>query len=85
MLWAIPSTLVAAYLWFRLRRVERGLRALSATTHDAANRAMRRHRRDRWRWRETEHALNVVAREAAPGFVVPPIADGPPNDPDSVE
>ncbi len=75
------SAVLAVCLW----RVNRKLRRLDATWHDAAGKTMRRHRRDRWRWRETEHALNVVAREAAPGFVVPPIADGPPNDPDSVE
>lgn len=83
MLWALPSTLVAVYLWFRLRRVERDLRRLSVTTHDAANRAIRRHGRDRWRWREADAAIRRLALESLPYLDVPDLLAGPPDDPDS--
>ncbi len=81
MAWALLCTLgVVAWLWVRLRRVERDLRRLSVTTHDAANRAMRRHGRDRWRWRQTDWALRVLARETLPHLDIPDLPTGPPDE-----
>ena len=80
--WALPCTLavVVAWLAVRLRRVERDLRSLAATTHDAANRALRRHGRDRWRWRETDGVLRRIARETLPYLDLPDLLAGPPDD-----
>lgn len=81
----VLAALAVAYLLWRVRRLERRLVRSSLAWHDAANRAMVRRRRDMWRWRQTEHALTVVAREVVPGFDVPQLPEGPPDDPDSGE
>lgn len=84
--WALPCTLaVVAWLWVRLRRVESDLRRLATTTHDAANRAVRRHGRDKWRWRQTDWALRRIAREAAPHLDIPDLLAGPPDEPSTGE
>lgn len=73
---------VSLSLWLRLRIVERDLRRLIATTHEAGNNAIKRHGRDQWRWRQTDWALRTIARETGlRGLDVPDIVKGPPDDP----
>lgn len=84
MIWALlfDSVVVAVLLW-RVASLKSALRRLTMTTHDAANRALRRERRDRWRWRETDGLIRRLARESLPYLDVPDLLAGPPDDPDS--
>lgn len=72
-------------LGWRLYLTERRLVRSSLVWHEAANRAMRRYRRDRWRWREADGVIRIIARETLPGLDVPDLLVGPPDDPDSGE
>lgn len=74
MTWA-PLYAFAVYVWWRLRRIERALRRAEIVRHDAANRAMIRHRADRWRWREADAALRTVIR-----YHLPDLTGLPPDD-----
>jgi len=85
MTWAILGVLSACLAWvfLRIRRIVKDLRRMSQVHHDAANRAMRRHRRDAWRFRETMTALEIIARWNETPLDVPDLVNGPPDDPDS--
>ncbi len=85
MVWAIAVTSVGAsiYLYIRLRRVERDMRSMMMRWHDAAGRAMRRERRDRWRFRHVDGILRLVCHDVLPGLDVPDLLEGPPDDPDT--
>lgn len=85
MTWAILGVLSACLVWLflRIRRIVKDLRRMSQVHHDAANRAMRRHRRDLWRFRETVAALEIIARWTETPLDVPDLVNGPPDDPDS--
>lgn len=85
MTWALIFLLAAYSTWqhFRLRRLAQDMRRMSQVHHDAANRAMRRHRRDLWRARETVMALEIIARWTETPLDVPDLVNGPPDDPDS--
>lgn len=80
MIWALLS--VSVVLAWRLHVVERRLRSIDAAHHDAANRALVREYRNRWRWREADYALRRIASETMPGLDVPDLLAGPPDDPD---
>lgn len=85
MTWAILGVLSACLVWLflRIRRIVQDMRRMSQVHHDAANRAMRRHRRDQWRFRETVTALEIIARWTDTPLDVPDLVNGPPDDPDS--
>ena len=74
---------LAVYVHWRFRAVSRELRRMSLVHHEAANRAMRRHGRDRWRWRETDGVLRDIALTVDPFLQIPDLERGPPDDPDS--
>jgi hypothetical protein len=76
-------TAIVAYLSLRVRRLERDLRSLHLRWHDAASRAMRRHRRERYFRRQVDGILRIVCRETLPGLDVPDLLEGPPDDPDT--
>lgn len=85
MSWALLCVLGVVVAWqaVRLRRVEKDIFRQAVVFHDAANRAMQRHRRERWRWRETTDALRLIARETLPGYYPPDLLRGPPDDEES--
>ncbi len=85
MTWAILGVLSACLVWLflRIRRIVQDMRRMSQVHHDAANRAMRRHRRDLWRHRETMTALEAIVRWTDTPLDVPDLVNGPPDDPDS--
>lgn len=85
MTWAIIGVLTACLVWLflRIRRIVKDLRRMSQVHHDAANRAMRRHRRDQWRFREIQDCLTHMGILVDPSVDVPDLVNGPPDDPDS--
>lgn len=85
MTWAILGVLSACLAWvfLRIRRIVKDLRRMSQVHHDAANRAMRRHRRDAWRFREIKSTLGIIADFTESPVDIPDLESGPPDDPDS--
>ena len=74
---------LALYGHWRLKAVAREMRRMSLVHHEAANRAMRRYGRDRWRFREIDAWARHVSYLVDPSLDVPDIEAGPPDDPDS--
>lgn len=85
MTWALIAVLAAhsIYLHLRVRSVARDVRRMGLVWHEAANRAMRRHRRDAWRFREIKSTLGIIADFTESPVDVPDLEAGPPDDPDS--
>ena len=85
MTWAILGVLSACLVWMllRIRRIVQDLRRMSLVHHDAANRSMRRHRRDAWRFREIDSWARHVSALVDPSIEPPDVENGTPDDPDS--
>jgi hypothetical protein len=85
MTWAIIGVLSACLVWLflRIRRIVQDMRRMSQVHHDAANRAMRRHRRDQWRFREIKSTLGIIADFTESPVDIPDLEAGPPDDPES--
>ena len=73
----------SAYIHFRVSLFTRELRRMSLVHHEAANRAMRRYGRDKWRFREIDAWARHISYLVDPSVEAPDIENGPPDDPDS--
>lgn len=74
---------LAVYVHRRFRAVAKELRRMSLVHHEAANRAMRRFGRDKWRFRQIDGVLRDIALTVDPFLDIPDLERGPPDDPDS--
>ena len=51
--------------------------------HEAVAHMIRRHVRDKWRFREIDGVLRDIALTVDPFLQIPDLESGPPDDPDS--
>ena len=74
---------LAVYVHRRFQRIAKEQRRMSMMHHDAVAHMIRRHVRDKWRFREIDGVLRDIALTVDPFLQIPDLEAGPPDDPES--